>query len=131
MKPRTLRRKLRREAALLLLLARVAVRLLPAERLLAWAARPPAHLRRFADPNLPAFVAATVDHVANTWTGGACMPRALAVQFMLRRRGIASRLCLGVARNGEVLAAHAWVETDEGPVIGETEQRFARVAELG
>ena len=37
---------------------------------------------------------------------------------MLRRRGIASRLCLGVARNGDDIAAHAWIEVGEQKIVG-------------
>ena len=40
-----------------------------------------------------------------------CLPRALAAQAMLRRRGIATSLYLGVRREGEsVMEAHAWVD---------------------
>ena len=35
---------------------------------------------------------------ASPWMNALCLPRALAAHAMLRRRGIASRLCLGVAR---------------------------------
>jgi hypothetical protein len=59
-------------------------------------------------------------------------PRALAAHAMLRRRGIASRVCLGVARAGDKLAAHAWVEIGEDKVLGGAEaNEFARIAEFG
>ena len=93
------------------MVARLAVSLVPASRLLAWAARPPRRPDRFADPDLPARVAQAVDAVGSSrWMNALCLPRALAAQAMLRRRGIASRLCLGVTREGGPLAAHAWVE---------------------
>lgn len=48
-----------------------------------------------------------------------CLPRALAAQAMLRRRGIAATLHLGAARNGErALDAHAWLEVGGVPVTG-------------
>jgi hypothetical protein len=51
---------------------------------------------------------------------------------MLRRRGIASRLCLGVARENEELAGHAWVEVGDHTIIGDTGgDRFKRIAEFG
>ena len=61
-----------------------------------------------------------------------CLPRALATHAMLRRRGIASRLCLGVARERGNLAAHAWVEIGNDKIVGATEaDGFTRLAEFG
>lgn len=64
-----------------------------------------------------------------------CLPQALAAQAMLRRRGIASRLCFGVAREGKMLAAHAWIEIGHKIIIGETDRAagpaFARLAQFG
>ena len=137
MKPRTLRRRLRTEAFVALAIARLAVRLVPAKRLLAWAARRPRQPQRFADPGLPAEIAAAVDFVGSSrFMPAKCLPRALATQAMLRRRGIASRLCLGVARDGRSLLAHAWVEIGRGQIIiGEVDdnhdQEFTRVAQFG
>lgn len=134
MKPRTLRRRLRIEALAALLAARGAVRLVSTRRLLAWAAREPRRLHRFASPDLAAQVAAAVDYVGGK-TGALCLPRALATQSMLRRRGIASRLCLGVARDGRSLAAHAWVEIGQQVIIGETDPgsgpAYTQVAQFG
>ena len=49
----------------------------------------------------------------------ACLPRALAVHMLLARRGVPARLRIGVARaeNG-LLDAHAWVEDQEGVLVG-------------
>jgi hypothetical protein len=135
MKLRTLRRKLRIEALIALVIARLAVRFVSAPRLLAWAARPPGHPQRFANPDLPALVAEAVDRVGSRrWVNAVCLPRALAAQAMLRRRGIASRLCLGAARDGKSLSAHAWVEIGRDVIIGEigeTGQAFTRIAQFG
>jgi hypothetical protein len=46
-----------------------------------------------------------------------CLRQALAVQRMLRRRGIAGRLHLGVTSPSEG-TAHAWVTVDGHPVVG-------------
>jgi hypothetical protein len=57
-----------------------------------------------------------------------CLRQALAVQRMLRRRGIASRLHLGVAF-ASVSAAHAWVTVDGRPVVGRRGiERFVPIA---
>src|SRR5262249_37670882 len=128
----TLRRHLRTEAVFALAIARLAVRLVPASRLLAWAARQPRHPQRFAHPDLPAQVAEAVDWAATRrWMQAVCLPRALAAQAMLRRRGIASGLCLGVARDGKSLSAHGWVEIDRKRIIGESDQPFTPVAQFG
>lgn len=45
-----------------------------------------------------------------------CLPRALCLRWLLSRQGIATELKIGVAREGEGLAAHAWVEREGRPV---------------
>ncbi len=61
-----------------------------------------------------------------------CLPRSLALQRMLARRGIASELRIGVRKesNGAGgIAAHAWVEVDGVP-LGEPqaiEERFQKL----
>jgi hypothetical protein len=51
---------------------------------------------------------------------------------MLRRRGIASVLCLGVARDGDELAAHAWLEIDAVKIVGgRAAEGFSRLAAFG
>ena len=47
-----------------------------------------------------------------------CFPQCLAASEMLRRRGIASRLHYGVARDGDKLVTHTWLEAGGGIVIG-------------
>lgn len=51
-----------------------------------------------------------------------CLPRAMTVQWMLRRRGLASALVFGVApqQSGEKpIALHAWVEGGGAIIIGD------------
>lgn len=60
--------------------------------------------------------------------GATCLTQALACNAMLRRRGYATRLRIGAAREGTGrIAAHAWVEMDDRVVMGELEDlgRFA------
>ncbi|MFT4687961.1 MAG: lasso peptide biosynthesis B2 protein [Verrucomicrobiia bacterium] len=47
-----------------------------------------------------------------------CFPKAVAVKWMLNRRGYANSLCLGVSRPEEELKAHAWVEVCGQTIIG-------------
>jgi hypothetical protein len=121
-----------REAFVALLLARLAVGLVPPARLFAWAGRPPRHVRRFAADETGWVAWAVGNIAARPWINALCLPRALAAHAMLRRRGVASRLCLGVARDGNQIAAHAWVEVGGSKIAGETEaERFTRLAAFG
>jgi hypothetical protein len=131
-KDSTKRRIYLREAAVMLVVARLAVRFVPLARLLAWVSRPPRRIRRFAVDE-SSWVSWAVDTVAaKPWMQAPSLPRALAAQTMLRRRGIASRLCLGATRENGVLAAHAWIEIGHGISVGGAEAaRFTRLAEFG
>lgn len=130
MKASTRRRIYLREATIMLVLAQLAVKILPPARLLAWFGRAPQRLSRFASGEA-GWVCWAVE-TAGAWTNALCLPRALAAQTMLRRRGIASRLCLGVAREGGALRAHAWVEVEGRTMVGGAEAaRFTRLAEFG
>jgi hypothetical protein len=132
MTPQTMRRLYLREAGIMLALARLAVRLLPSARLFAWAGRPPKHLRRFATDEARWIAWAVAQRGGAPGINALCLPRALAAHAMLRRRGIASRLCLGVARNGDVVAAHAWIEVGGRAIVGGEEAAgFTRLAAFG
>ena len=45
-----------------------------------------------------------------------CLTESLVLLRMLRRRGISVRLCLGVRKDGDRLAAHAWIEQNGAPL---------------
>lgn len=114
----------------MLLVARLAVRFVPPQRLFAWANRPPRRIRRFSADEAD-WVSWAIEGLAAK-TNAPSLPRALAAHAMLRRRGIASRLCLGVAREGIEVAAHAWVEIGKGKIVGGAEAgRFTRLAAFG
>jgi Transglutaminase-like superfamily len=132
MKPKTMRRTYLREAAIMLVLARLSVRFIPAARVFAWATRPPARINRFAIDEV-SWISWAVETIgARPWMNALCLPRALAAHAMLRRRGVASRLCLGVARDGGALAAHAWVEIGKDKIVGGSEaEGFTPLAAFG
>jgi hypothetical protein len=132
MKSKTIRRAYQREAFVAIVLARLVVRFVPTARIFFWANRPPRRINRFAD-NEASWVLWAVESIgAKPWMNALCLPRALATHAMLRRRGIASRLCLGVARQEQVLIAHAWVEIGENKIVSDPEMsRFRRLAEFG
>ena len=132
MKVATMRRVYLGEAAVMLVLARLAVHFLPPARLFAWADRPPRRIRRFATDKTSWVSWAVEDLGGRPWMNAASLPRALAAHAMLRRRGIASRLCLGVARDGGEVAARAWVEIGKDKVVGGGgTERFTRLAAFG
>jgi transglutaminase superfamily protein len=128
MKLTTMRRVYLREATLTLILARLAVRILRPARLFAWANRPPRRLRRFATDQTR-WVAWAIETIG-TRMNAPSLPRALAAHAMLRRRGIASRLCLGVARQDNALETQAWIETGADTVVGDA-SGFTRLAAFG
>jgi hypothetical protein len=117
-------RRLVLEAALLLLVARLGVRLwrLPTlQRVLAQVPLPIAH-RQTTVPleRLAWAVAAAARRVGPT----TCLMDASAAYAMLTRRGYRAALRLGVRRDAErpgQLASHAWVECDGRVIVGDTE----------
>jgi hypothetical protein len=46
-----------------------------------------------------------------------CLPRAVALQWILARHGCRASLRIGVRKQGEVLDAHAWVEHEGIPLM--------------
>ena len=130
MKLNTRRRRYLIEAGIMLVLARFAIRFLPRASVLAWASRPPRHVRRFAAHQV-GWVSWAVETVgAARFMNALCLPRALAAHAMLRRRGIVSELCLGFARESGTLVANAWVEAG-GRTVGPVSAGFSRVAAFG
>lgn len=117
-----------REAAFSLTIARLAIRFIQPKLLFAWADRPLRCCRRFSGYEI-AWVAWAVDTAG---ANASCLQRALAAQYMLRRRGIASEFCLGVALQGEELSAHASVKVGQDIIIGGAEiRRFSKLAGFG
>ena len=132
MKLRTRRRRYLREAFVASLLARLAVRMIAPARLFAWVDRPLRRTSRFSGDEVNWINWAIATIAAKSSGNNLCLPHALAAHAMLRRRGIASRLCLAVAREQQELAGHAWIEVDDHTIIGDTGgNRFTRIAEFG
>jgi hypothetical protein len=59
-----------------------------------------------------------------------CFEQGLALQRMLRRRGIDARLHYGIGKNdAKLIEAHVWVNVDDRVVIGEQgQERFQSVS---
>jgi len=56
-----------------------------------------------------------------------CLERSLVLWWFLARQGIATQFRIGVRKDGEKFAAHAWVERD-GAGIGEPESSHLHYA---
>ncbi len=113
------------EAALLLLVVRIALALLPlpwALRLfgIAWAAMGNGRV----DPDQAALVGRAVARAARHVPFRAvCLQQAFAAFLMLRRRGLAGTVHFGLLREGSEMKAHAWSRCGEVPVTGEAAAR--------
>jgi Transglutaminase-like superfamily len=120
------------EATITLIFAALSVRFLPTARIIARANRSSRSPYRSVSPRIIDAVCLSVDEIG-TKIHAVCLPRALAVQSMLRRRGVAVHLCLGVAREADRLAAHAWIELDNGIRGGGHSDRkgFTRLVAFG
>jgi len=62
-----------------------------------------------------------------------CLPRSIALWWLLRRQGINSRLRLGVRKAGGSLLAHAWVEHQGRPLNerADVAKHFAAFEDFG
>ncbi|MHB1097531.1 MAG: lasso peptide biosynthesis B2 protein [Gemmatimonadaceae bacterium] len=61
-----------------------------------------------------------VDRAARTLAGSDCLPQALTAEVMLRRAGVPARVSIGVSSDGQLLSAHAWVESAGFLVTGDS-----------
>ena len=114
-------RRLRLEATFYLVAARLAVAVLP-YRLLTRVFELPARSPELAGPEREQAcreVRAAIHHAHHWVPGSVCLPKAIAAQAMLRRRGIATTLHFGVAtRPAAAFGSHAWVTDGDVGVTG-------------
>jgi len=105
----------------LLLTARIALRLIPVRRIIAWKQRPMPAVE--INPALSRDYRQRVRHAVLVVARYSpvrfvCFPQCLAASALLRARGIASRLHYGVARADGKLVTHTWLEAGGEIVIG-------------
>lgn len=105
------------EAGAALVAARLATAVLPFERYIGMAARPITAARPPRDGRTESWI---VDSLADRAPFRAvCLQRGLALQWMLRRRGIDAMLHYGVKLNdGEGPSAHVWISVGEEVING-------------
>lgn len=108
------------EAALFLLVVRVALALVPLPRVLRlFGIAQGAAGRGQVDPDQAALIGRAVVRAARHVPFRAvCLQQAFAALLMLRRRGLAASVHFGLLRDGNELKAHAWSRCGEVPVTG-------------
>lgn len=110
------------EAAAHLVAAKLALRVVPFRRLTWLFSRAPRGPELEGDDRTRTRddVARSVEAAAaRIPRAGACFPRAIAAQAMLRRRGVGTVLCYGAATGpGGGLSTHVWLLDGEVGVVG-------------
>lgn len=108
------------EAALLLLVVRIVLALLPLPRaLLLFGCAQSATSSGRIDPDQAALIGRAIVRAARHVPFRAvCLQQAFAALLMLRRRGLAATVHFGLLRDGTELKAHAWSRCGEAPVTG-------------
>ena len=64
-----------------------------------------------------------------TRPGGPCLVRSLLLFWLLKARGEAAELLIGVSKEAAALNSHAWIET-QGNIIGDSLEMTGRFAPL-
>lgn len=106
------------EAFVWLAVAKLALASIPIAKVIGWKQRK-LHAERPADPGTLRVVRHAVLVIARySPVSFVCFPQCLAAAQMLRSRGIATRLHYGVARDGDKLVTHTWLEAGGEVVIG-------------
>ena len=108
------------EAALLLLVVRIVLMLLPLPRALRlFGIAQGASGRGRIDPGQAAMVGRAIARAARHVPFRAvCLQQAFAALLMLRRHGLAATVHFGLLRDGGELKAHAWSRCGDVPVTG-------------
>jgi hypothetical protein len=106
------------EALATLVLASMAIALLPFHRVAAFASRPGRGTTRTDSGTVRRARSAVIGWSRRVPWRAVCFQKGLALHWMLRRRGIRSVLLYGVRQDGDELAAHVWIDVDGETVIG-------------
>lgn len=63
--------------------------------------------------------------------GATCLTRAIAAQILLARYNYSSLIKIGVSKNGREFEAHAWLESDDKIILGESEKYYIPIFGMG
>ena len=114
------------EAVAYLVLAQLAVALVPFRWITDWMSRPVGKARA-VDPHR---IVRAIERATRVLPGrNVCIHRGIALQRMLRRRGHASQFAYGLSSSDDAFVAHVWIELAGAKLIGGNEaEGFQRVA---
>lgn len=117
------RRRLIAEGYLALVVTRLALRLIGYQRTLRCFAgrtlqRPALRLAQAAATDIDEILSATAVARRHFPADVSCLHYCVAIWWLLHRRGVASEIVFGVAKNGETLLIHAWLECN-GVVVSD------------
>ena len=115
-------RRLLFQAWLLLLLADLALRTLPFTTIMKYCRHQNISRRtQSVNPPLPATRIAWLVEKAGQYcpAGTSCLKEVLVLSRLLARRGVATTLRIGVGRQADAFAAHAWLEQDGRVILGD------------
>jgi len=108
--------------------ASAAIKAMPFKRVGRFASRAPTRPRLAAPGEIASLKRAVLAWARRTPWRVVCFQQALALQILLRRRGIASTLHYGIAQE-DMLKAHVWLSVGGETVIGgEEAPRFREIA---
>jgi hypothetical protein len=93
--------------------SKLCLRLLGLRRTLAWYRRAAAPAAATGLPRAARWIGVAARYTPG---GASCLVRSLALLGLLRRRGIAAELRVGIGKTAPQLEAHAWVEVDGAPL---------------
>jgi hypothetical protein len=82
------------------------------------AGRAPRRTRAAISPDR---IARAVNDVAQRLPGTTCLPQVLAAAYLCSRYGHTATFRLGVGESEGRITAHAWLESDGRPILGEPE----------
>jgi Transglutaminase-like superfamily len=75
-------------------------------------------------------IARFVDKTAQLVPEASCLTQALAAQLLLARCGVTTLIHIGVNKDGNDMAAHAWLKLGEGILLGGTPDSIAAYTPL-
>jgi hypothetical protein len=114
------KRRMLLEAAPVVVAVRLLLWLLPSRMIIRWTRRIATSATRGSHPRTSSStIVWAVESLSRRVPRASCLTQALSAQWLLRRHGYDSRLCLGVATGGSrEFAAHAWLEMQGRVIIG-------------
>lgn len=98
--------------------ARLALLVIPMRQVLTWSTAEHYCGRAVSSPMLEMELSRFVGAVGRRIPGATCLTQALALRYLLEKRGIRSELEIGVGKDVRGFKAHAWLTVDGRVVHG-------------